>query len=200
MAGPVDTMQWRLLWLHEEPQWLTSTASLLNATWPRSQSAREHTLAIPAEAANQLPASLIWIADGRVVAHCRLLPVQAPQGVLIESVVVALELRGKGFGRLVMDQAEERARALGMVRAHLSTHDKEGFYARLGYSRSTAVHSLGKVARFFQVRWSLQEVHHLCWLTGFLPSQSSQHPPLQDLIKPHTQSIQPYLWRNRLLL
>ena len=140
-------------WLHETQSLLEPTAELLNATWPRSLAARTQALQRPPAPGSTLPRSLVLQQSGRVVAHCRLLPVHGdPHGVLIESVVVDATLRGQGLGRVIMEEAERRAVALGLTTAHLSTHDKEGFYARLGYVRSAPVDSLGALARFL-VSW-----------------------------------------------
>lgn len=48
-------------------------------------------------------------------------------------------LRGYGLGRQVMEEAESSARGIGIQNIHLSTHDKQQFYAHLGYCRGPVV-------------------------------------------------------------
>jgi len=38
-----------------------------------------------------------------------------------------------------MEEAEEHARKMGVVTLHLSTHDKQTFYGRLGYGAGPVV-------------------------------------------------------------
>ena len=48
-------------------------------------------------------------------------------------VVINPIYRGKGLGRLLMDGCEQLAAGLGLSAAFLSTHDQQGFYAKIGY-------------------------------------------------------------------
>ena len=49
------------------------------------------------------------------------------------AVVVSSEYRRQGKGRRLMTAAEQYAASLQCHTVHLSTHDKESFYRRLGY-------------------------------------------------------------------
>lgn len=50
-----------------------------------------------------------------------------------QTVIVLPELRGKGLGRQIMEEAERHSIKAGYRSLHLSTHDKQGFYSKLGY-------------------------------------------------------------------
>ena len=124
--------------LHERPALLHGAVDLLNSEWKRSRSAREVSLS---RSSDQLP-SCLALVDGHdsVVGFGRLSAVVGkPNSVLIESVVVDKSLRGKGLGRRLMEECEDYALRLGHHTMFLSTHDKEGFYAHLGYSRCEQV-------------------------------------------------------------
>lgn len=52
----------------------------------------------------------------------------------LASVYVAPEHRGQGMGTALVRRVVEEAKALGVETLYLFTPDKEGFYARLGWS------------------------------------------------------------------
>ena len=81
-----------------------------------------------------------------VLGHSRIafLP-RVDRAVWIESVVVRFDLRGKGYGRVLMNKTEEYARQLGFTSAYLSTHDQQGFYYKLGYEFCAPVSVFGAV-------------------------------------------------------
>jgi len=84
---------------------------------------------------DNLPLSLILVKPPRlVVGHAKIsrLP-RNPEGCWIESVVVCPSVRGKGFGRHIMDACNDTASKLGFTNLYLSTHDQQGFYMKLGY-------------------------------------------------------------------
>lgn len=51
--------------------------------------------------------------------------------------------RGKGFGRLIMESAENYIKERGFKYMVLSTYDKMEFYRHLGYSECEPVSTLG---------------------------------------------------------
>lgn len=51
----------------------------------------------------------------------------------VESVIIRQNLRGSGYGRILMNKTEEYARACGFSILYLSTHDQHAFYGKLGY-------------------------------------------------------------------
>lgn len=56
--------------------------------------------------------------------------------------------RGKGYGRTLMQETERYAKTRGFKRLCLTTHDKQYFYALLGYVLSTPVQNAGVMGSF----------------------------------------------------
>ncbi len=62
---------------------------------------------------------------------------EPPDGAKIRQMAVSPAHQGKGLGRLIMQEAERRLAALGLVRLHLHARATvAGFYETLGYVRS----------------------------------------------------------------
>ncbi|XP_046646609.1 N-alpha-acetyltransferase 80-like [Daphnia pulicaria] len=122
--------------LHDKPDLTEDCAKILNEEWPRSKTARMRTI----ENSNpNLPISLLLIKNTQqnkdeVVGHAKIsrLPL-VPGTCLIESVLVNPVNRGKGFGKLLMEECEKLATQFRFSWAILSTHDKQEFYRKLGY-------------------------------------------------------------------
>jgi ribosomal protein S18 acetylase RimI-like enzyme len=81
-----------------------------------------------------------WVAeeDGEVVGY--LVLVEEPGGLLLENVAVLPEHHGRGIGRALLELAEERATARGIVRIMLYTHvtmvENQALYERIGYTET----------------------------------------------------------------
>lgn len=93
------------------------------------------------------PQNMILVAEdgGRIVATYQLtfisgLSHAATRRAQIESVRVVEDLRGKGIGRALMQDAEARARAAGCGMIQLTTHATRNrardFYDQLGFTPS----------------------------------------------------------------
>ncbi|KFQ90542.1 N-acetyltransferase 6, partial [Nipponia nippon] len=79
----------------------------------------------------------------QLVGHVRLSHVVGrPRDLFVESVVVTRALRGQGYGRQLMEATERWARARGFICLHLTTHDKQHFYAHLGFVLGEPVQSV----------------------------------------------------------
>ncbi|XP_068951761.1 N-alpha-acetyltransferase 80 isoform X2 [Petaurus breviceps papuanus] len=123
---------------HLHPELLDACADLINQEWPRSRASRLHSLG---QSSDSFPVCLALLgpplAPGAlptVLGHSRLSRVAAHEhSLLVETVVVARALRGQGFGRRLMEATEAFAKARGFHQLHLTTHDKQHFYAHLGY-------------------------------------------------------------------
>ncbi|KAM6301115.1 N-alpha-acetyltransferase 80 [Aegotheles albertisi] len=143
--------------LHRRPDLLEACAKLLGEEWGKSRASRLHSLQRSSDA---FPACLLLLrsrgpADPRavppaapespcqLVGHVRLSRVVGrPHDLFVESVVVARALRGQGYGRRLMEATERWARARGFSRLHLTTHDKQHFYAHLGFILGEPVQSV----------------------------------------------------------
>lgn len=73
--------------------------------------------------------------DGQVVGL--LVCDESPGALLVENVAVRPDRHGEGLGRLLLDHAEDEARAAGLGKTRLYTHSKmvesRAIYAHLGY-------------------------------------------------------------------
>ncbi|XP_014814886.1 PREDICTED: N-acetyltransferase 6 [Calidris pugnax] len=139
--------------LHRRPELLEACAALLGEEWGKSRASRLHTLQRSSDA---FPACLLLLrsqgpaeapaareAPCQLVGHVRLSRVAGrPHDLFVESVVVARALRGQGYGRQLMEATERWARARGFRCLHLTTHDKQDFYAHLGYVLGEPVQSV----------------------------------------------------------
>ncbi|XP_014695998.1 N-alpha-acetyltransferase 80 isoform X2 [Equus asinus] len=133
--------------VHCRPELLDACADLINEQWPRSRASRLHSLG---QSSDAFPLCLMLLSPNPmpeaapiVVGHARLSRVlDRPQSLLVETVVVARALRGRGFGRRLMEGLEVFAQARGFRRLHLTTHDQLHFYAHLGYQLGEPVQGL----------------------------------------------------------
>lgn len=133
--------------VHCRPELLDACADLINEQWPRSRASRLHSLG---QSSDAFPLCLMLLSPSPtpeaapiVVGHARLSRVlDRPQSLLVETVVVARALRGRGFGRRLMEGLEVFAQARGFRRLHLTTHDQLQFYAHLGYQLGEPVQGL----------------------------------------------------------
>nr|XP_054602326.1 N-alpha-acetyltransferase 80 isoform X2 [Nothobranchius furzeri] len=133
--------------IHQRPDLLVPCADLVNSEWQRSQAARVHSLQ---KSCSEFPVCLVLLqgerGSERLLGHVRLTRVVShSSGLFVESVVVSKEERGKGYGRILMEETERYAKRRGFKRLSLTTHDKQHFYAHLGYVLSTPVQSSGAV-------------------------------------------------------
>ncbi|XP_052057731.1 N-alpha-acetyltransferase 80-like [Mytilus californianus] len=128
--------------LHKNNQYLEECASVLNEEWPRSKTARIHSLE---KSCDKYPVNLVLVNDEDLpVGHSRLsIVVGREKSCFVESVVVKRSLRGKGLGKLLMQETENFARSEGFETMYLSTHDKQDFYQHVGYSFCKPVVSCG---------------------------------------------------------
>ncbi|KAM6121417.1 N-alpha-acetyltransferase 80 [Pterocles gutturalis] len=139
--------------LHQRPELLEACAELLGEEWGKSRASRLHTLQRSSDA---FPTCLLLLrsrghAEARaalegpcqLVGHIRLSRVAGrPRDLFVESVVVARALRGQGYGRRLMEATEQWARARGFRCLRLTTHDKQHFYAHLGFDLGEPVQNV----------------------------------------------------------
>lgn len=125
-------METTVLPLHKYPQYLQNCCDLINSEWKRSNTARLRSLE---SSCDTLPVSLVLLNDTKLIGHLKLSPIPSiKEGCFVESVVIDKQLRGQGFGSVLMRQAEEYCRnVLGLSVVYLSTRGQEGFYSKLGY-------------------------------------------------------------------
>ncbi|HVX47447.1 MAG TPA: GNAT family N-acetyltransferase [Mycobacteriales bacterium] len=88
---------------------------------------------------------LVAELDGEIVgAILGYGPEEGPVGqfsVLVKGLGVSEQQRGRGLGRLLLEELETRAAAMGAVEVHLgAVPSARAFYTRLGYSGKSRMH------------------------------------------------------------
>lgn len=136
--------------IHLRPDLLIPCADLVNSEWQRSQAARVHSLQ---KSCPGFPVCMILLQGHgdkeRLFGHARLSRVIGHSSSLfVESVVVSKTERGKGYGRILMEETERYAKYRGFKGLCLSTHDKQHFYAHIGFVLSTPVQNAGTMSTF----------------------------------------------------
>ncbi|XP_069117725.1 N-alpha-acetyltransferase 80-like [Argopecten irradians] len=131
--------------LHDYPQYMEECANILNEEWPRSKAARLHSLQ---KSNDKFPVCLVLIGQEKgkeeLLGHSKLSIVHGKENSsLIESVCVRKSLRGKGYGRVIMEESEKYAKSRGYHTMYLTTHDKQDFYQHLNYTFCDAIISFG---------------------------------------------------------
>ncbi|XP_044207384.1 N-alpha-acetyltransferase 80 [Thunnus albacares] len=148
----------RVVPIHRRPDLLVPCADLVNSEWQRSQAARVHSLQ---KSCAEFPVCLVLLQGHReterLLGHVRLSRVVGHSGSLfVESVVVSKAERGKGYGRTLMEETERYAKSRGFKRLCLTTHDKQHFYAHIGYVLSTPVQNAGSMTAFVPMEMLLR--------------------------------------------
>ncbi|XP_014290237.1 N-alpha-acetyltransferase 80 isoform X2 [Halyomorpha halys] len=107
--------------IHKCKQFIVECCDLINSEWPRSKAARLQSLYMSCD---KFPTSLVLIlAEQQVVGHVKLTEIKlGGDELMIESMIIHREHRGKGWGKLLMEEAEDYAQ-----------RGQEGFYSKLGY-------------------------------------------------------------------
>uniref|UniRef100_A0A3P9N7F0 N-alpha-acetyltransferase 80, NatH catalytic subunit n=1 Tax=Poecilia reticulata TaxID=8081 RepID=A0A3P9N7F0_POERE len=184
----------RVVPVHQRPDLLVPCADLVNSEWQRSQAARVHSLQ---KSCSEFPVCLVLLqgprgTEERLLGHARLTQVVGHgSSLFVESVVVSKQERGKGYGRVLMEETELYAKRRGFKRLCLTTHDKQHFYAHLGYVLSTPVQSMGTVMALQNPLSSSQPPPLL--------SSSSGHPVVQTLTETPYRDARgvPIFWMHK---
>ncbi|XP_052420138.1 N-alpha-acetyltransferase 80 [Carassius gibelio] len=159
--GDISCTVVRIEPLHERWDLVEVCAELLNAQWQRSMGARIHSLR---QSSHSYPVCLLLLSgerrsqDEKLIGHARLSRVLGSRSLFVESVVVCSTLRGKGYGRVLMEGVERYAKGRGCTRLCLTTHDKQHFYAHLGFVLSKPVQNVGTLASFMP----MELLHKFC--------------------------------------
>ncbi|OZI79687.1 GNAT family N-acetyltransferase [Bordetella genomosp. 2] len=102
------------------------------------------------------------IRDGRVYVvgapralQAVLVLIPQPDAMLLDNIAVAPAAQGQGYGRLLLQFAEQMARQAGFRSIRLYTHEKMvenlALYARIGYRETHRVHERG-LARVYMLK------------------------------------------------
>ncbi|KAK3540290.1 hypothetical protein QTP70_029614, partial [Hemibagrus guttatus] len=153
--GDVSTSALSIVPLHHRWDLLEACAELLNTQWQRSMGARLHSLR---QSSDSYPACLVLLKGDMLIGHARVSRVLGRRSAFVESVVVRDELRGQGYGRALMEGVERYARTKGFTRLYLTTHDKQYFYAHMGFELSRPVQNVGTLASLMP----MELLHKFC--------------------------------------
>lgn len=128
--------------LHLNKKYMSSCCNLINDEWKRSETARMRSLECSSDT---LPTSLIMLKDEEIIGHLKLSPIPSLRDAcFVESVVIEKGLRGRGFGTVLMEKAEDYCRTyLQLKTIYLSTKGQEGFYSKLGYTECQPISIYG---------------------------------------------------------
>ncbi|XP_017578703.2 N-alpha-acetyltransferase 80 [Pygocentrus nattereri] len=153
--GDISSPAIRIVPLHERWDLLEACAELLNTQWQRSMGARLHSLR---QSSNNYPVNLLLLEGEKLIGQARVSRVLGSRSLFVESVVVQPQLRGKGYGRALMEGVERYARGRGCTRLCLTTHDKQHFYSHMGFVPSQPVQNVGTLASLMPV----ELLHKFC--------------------------------------
>ncbi|KAL0487412.1 N-acetyltransferase [Acrasis kona] len=145
----MNVEQTQFLKLHEHQGYIDQTIDLLNSEWPKSVSYREKVLR---SSTDDLPVNLILVKGDNVVGFCRLIKTQESM-LGVESVVTDKNVRGQGYGRILMEGVEEMANKYYEPRIekgkehylYLYTNTAQGFYEKCGFEITSAPQGFGSV-------------------------------------------------------
>ncbi|XP_061114705.1 N-alpha-acetyltransferase 80 [Conger conger] len=185
----------RVVPLHRRADLVEACADLVNTEWQRSRGARIHGLQ---KSCQDFPVCLVLIQGSgsgeQLLGHARLsLVVGHSRSLFVESVVVSKAQRGKGYGRILMEETERYARARGFQRLCLTTHDKQHFYAHLGYVLSRPVQNAGAMTTFVPME-VLQKFSRLPNIEGPAVSLNcSDNPLAKDSLTPDSVTTVPHM-------
>lgn len=127
--------------IHKHPEYLIDCCNIINQEWKRSETARLHSLK---QSCDHLPTSLILLKDKILIGHLKLSIIPSIRtACFVESVVVDMSYRKKGYGSILMKEAENFCRGLGLDAIYLSTKGQEEFYRKLGYENCAPVSIYG---------------------------------------------------------
>ncbi|CAF1033565.1 unnamed protein product [Adineta ricciae] len=128
----------RLLPLHENRDFYEHVLELLNDEWPQSKTIRMRRLE---RSCNDLPLSYILVGDqNQLIGYCYVDRMfNEEQSVIVESVCIQRNLRGHGYGKILMKLLEDhlRERMPKIEWVYLTTTDKRHFYEKCGYEETS---------------------------------------------------------------
>ncbi|MBO0678600.1 GNAT family N-acetyltransferase [Mycolicibacterium sp. S2-37] len=98
----------------------------------------------------------VWVVETPAGIGAVLVTVEHPDHVLLDTVAVAPDAQGSGFGALLLARAEDDARELGVPEVRLYTNlamtENQTFYPRHGYTESGRGHEDGYDRVFYVKR------------------------------------------------
>ncbi|XP_066587212.1 N-alpha-acetyltransferase 80 [Prorops nasuta] len=124
--------EYKIVPLHRRRDLVNECCTLLNAEWPRSETARLKSLNVSCD---NFPTCLILInTEDKVLGHCKIsLISRLSHSCFIESFVIDYHNRSQGLGSRLLKGAEEYIAKRGLKSIYLITRGQEVFYFKNGY-------------------------------------------------------------------
>uniref|UniRef100_A0A0C9QML6 Nat6_1 protein n=1 Tax=Fopius arisanus TaxID=64838 RepID=A0A0C9QML6_9HYME len=127
----VNPSLYTIIPMHERPDLLKETSSLINSQWPASERRRIQTLKASCD---NFPINLILLKDDRVIGHCKISKIPAMEdSCYMETFVIDREHRSQGLGSKLLQAAGDLMSKKGIKNSFLSTKGQEKFYSKNGY-------------------------------------------------------------------
>ncbi|MFH4976561.1 hypothetical protein AB6A40_003270 [Gnathostoma spinigerum] len=154
--------------LIERPDLWTTAVAILNQEWPRSVTAREHSLQKSNRKEPPLSLALVATQFNCMVGYVCLCPlINNKTGCWIESVVIWKELRGRGIGRILMEKIEECAREFEFkTRKKIFRMKAESAHMLLGINK-TEERSIERRTHIFFVKIDILDFLPFCLFQFF---------------------------------
>jgi N-acetylglutamate synthase-like GNAT family acetyltransferase len=98
----------------------------------------------------------VWVLESGGRLRGVLVNVVHPDHLLLDTVAVAPDTQGSGYGAILLARAEDDARELGLPEVRLYTHrtmtENQTFYPRHGYTETGRGRSRGGFDRVYYVK------------------------------------------------
>lgn len=106
--------------------------------------------------AARIAAGQAWIEEADGVAVGALVLEDSDEGLMLDNIAVSAAMRGKGYGKKLLDFVEAEARRRGYARVWLYTNEKMveniAMYTRLGYVETRRAEQSGHRRVFMEKR------------------------------------------------
>jgi len=151
-----------LIRLYDRKDLIRDCAILINEEWRMSETAREHMVERSANAEPPMAFLLMDNERNELLGYARLfwvLNINEGNCLMIDTVVIRREMRGRGLGKLFMNELKTEAIERGCKMLLLTTEDKVEFYIKCGYRRCQDLVPIADLGKKFPV------AHRLASLT-----------------------------------
>ncbi|KAI6187839.1 N-acetyltransferase 6 [Aphelenchoides besseyi] len=125
----------QLVALSERKDLIEECVRLINEEWPKSHSSR--LLSVERAANFEPPMAFVLLSaeEEQLIGYGRFLRILNYNGnaALLDTIVIKRELRGQGYGRILMNLLKAEAIGRDYELLIISTDDKQQFYEKCGY-------------------------------------------------------------------
>ncbi|KAI6235735.1 N-acetyltransferase 6 [Aphelenchoides besseyi] len=126
---------YQLVALSKRKDLIEECVRLINEEWPKSHSSR--LLSVERAANDKPPMAFVLLSTEKeqLIGYGRFLRILNYNGTaaLLDTIVIKRELRGRGYGRILMNSLKAEAIGRDYELLIISTEDKQKFYEKCGY-------------------------------------------------------------------